>query len=74
MTVASNLQKAMATARGIHAALEGFGADCDDADQSQVYAATARGFAEIAEDLGERLRVLEEEEPQYRSDFPNLTR
>jgi len=66
MTVAAKVKQTIATLHGIKSTLEIYAAQCQDEEAASIYKEGSLVVNEAANDLGERLKTLEFEEPEYR--------
>lgn len=68
MTVGTQVQQALATAKGAQASFEAFSLQTTDETARQMYAEAAEELKAVVEGLENRLKQLKEEEPQYRTE------
>lgn len=66
MTVASQLKQSLATLKSAHATLRVYAEQSRDQEAKPVFDEAARATGEIIDDLEDRLKILEFEEPQYK--------
>jgi hypothetical protein len=65
MTVATQVQQALATARGVQASFETFSLQTKDELAKQMYADAAQQLKAVVEGLEKRMEEIKQEEPEY---------
>ncbi|MDW7650576.1 MAG: DUF1657 domain-containing protein [Bacillota bacterium] len=65
MTVATQIQQAIATAKGAQASFETFAQQTKDEAVKQMYADAAGQLQAVIEGLEKRMEQIRQEEPQY---------
>jgi bacterioferritin (cytochrome b1) len=66
MTVASQVKQSLATIKSVHASLKIYAEQSQNQEAGPVFNDAVQTTGEIIDDLEERLRILEFEEPQYK--------
>ncbi|AIF51652.1 DUF1657 domain-containing protein [Pelosinus sp. UFO1] len=66
MTVASQIKKTLATLKGNQGTLRLYALQTRDEESKLVYNETLKATEQIINDLEERMKVLEYQEPQYK--------
>jgi hypothetical protein len=66
MTVASQVKQSLATLKSVHASLKVYAEQSQDQEAKSAFHEADRTTGDIINDLEERLKVLEFEEPQYK--------
>lgn len=67
MTVASNLKQTICNLKGAEGTLRIYSLQAQDKNVKAVYRESLKGIGEIIQDLQKRMKAIELEEPQYRS-------
>lgn len=66
MTVASQVKQSLATLKSVHATLRVYAEQGQNPEAKSIFDEANRTTGEIIDDLEDRLKTLEFEEPQYR--------
>lgn len=66
MTVASQVKQSLATLKSVHASLRIYAEQSQNQEAKSVFDEAGRTTGKIINDLEDRLKVLEFEEPQYK--------
>ncbi|MCR3920963.1 MAG: DUF1657 domain-containing protein [Firmicutes bacterium] len=66
MTVDTQMQQVLATAKGVQASFETFSLQTKDEAAKQMYTEAAQQLQLVVDGLEKRMEQVEEEEPQYR--------
>lgn len=66
MTVETNVQQALATAKGVQANFETFSVQTKDEVAKLEYENAAKQLETVVEGLEKRLKQIEQEEPRFR--------